>query len=34
VLSASLDDGLLAIDLLRPEPRRLVRKIEIGQGPA
>ena len=34
VLSASLDDGLLAIDLLRPEPRRLVRKIEISQGSA
>jgi HSP20 family molecular chaperone IbpA len=32
VLAASLDDGLLTIDLLRPEPQRLVRKIEISQG--
>jgi hypothetical protein len=32
VLAASLDDGLLTIDLLRPEPQRLVRKIEIRQG--
>ena len=27
--SASLDNGLLSIDLVRPEPERLVRKIEI-----
>lgn len=31
VVSASLDNGLLAIDLERPEPRRTVRKIEIQQ---
>jgi HSP20 family molecular chaperone IbpA len=31
VVSASLDNGLLAIDLERPEPQRLVRKIEIRQ---
>jgi HSP20 family molecular chaperone IbpA len=31
VVSASLDNGLLAIDLERPEPQRVVRKIEIGQ---
>lgn len=29
VLSARLDNGLLAIDLVRPEPTKLVRKIEI-----
>ena len=29
VVSASLDNGLLAIDLERPEPQRVVRKIEI-----
>ncbi len=29
VVSASLDNGLLAINLERPEPRRVVRKIEI-----
>ena len=29
VTSASLDNGLLSIDLARPEPERLVRKIEI-----
>jgi len=29
VRSASLDNGLLSIDLVRPEPERLVRKIEI-----
>jgi len=31
VVSASLDNGLLAINLERPEPRRVVRKIEIRQ---
>ncbi|MEM9470805.1 MAG: Hsp20 family protein [Pseudomonadota bacterium] len=31
VVSASLDNGLLAIDLERPEPQRVVRKIEIQQ---
>ena len=31
VVSASLDNGLLAIDLERPEPQRVVRKIEIRQ---
>ena len=29
VQSANLDNGLLAIDLVRPEPERLVRKITI-----
>ena len=29
VRNASLDNGLLSIDLVRPEPERLVRKIEI-----
>ncbi len=29
VQSASLENGLLAIDLTRPEPERLMRKIEI-----
>ena len=29
VQSASLDNGLLAIDLVRPEPERLIRKIAI-----
>ncbi len=32
VLSARLDDGLLAIDLVRPEPTKLVRRIEIVDG--
>ena len=32
VLSARLDNGLLAIDLVRPEPSRLVRQIEIVDG--
>ena len=31
VVSASLDNGLLAIDLERPEPQRVVRRIEIRQ---
>lgn len=30
VRSADLDSGLLHVDLIRPEPERLVRKIEIG----
>jgi len=30
VAAASLDNGLLAIDLVRPQPERLIRKIEIG----
>lgn len=29
VLSARLDNGLLAIDLVRPEPTKLIRKIDI-----
>jgi HSP20 family molecular chaperone IbpA len=33
VQSADLSNGLLAIDLVRHEPHRLVRKIEIGSGP-
>lgn len=32
VLGARLDNGLLAIDLVRPEPNRLVRKIAIVEG--
>lgn len=31
VMSASLDNGLLSIDLERPEPQKIVRKIEIRQ---
>lgn len=34
VVSASLDNGLLAIDLERPEPQRVIRKIEIRQSSA
>jgi HSP20 family molecular chaperone IbpA len=34
ILSAALADGLLAIDLARPEPERTVRTIEIGAEPA
>lgn len=34
ILSAALADGLLAIDLARPEPERTVRTIEIGADPA
>jgi HSP20 family molecular chaperone IbpA len=30
ILGADLKDGLLAIDLVRPQPERTVRKIEIG----
>ncbi len=29
ILGADLKDGLLSIDLIRPEPERVVRKIEI-----
>jgi HSP20 family molecular chaperone IbpA len=32
VRSADLRDGLLAIDLVRHEPDRLVRRIDIGSG--
>ncbi|MDO8290444.1 MAG: Hsp20 family protein [Parvibaculum sp.] len=32
VLGARLDNGLLAIDLARPEPKNLIRKIKITQG--
>jgi HSP20 family molecular chaperone IbpA len=31
VKSAALDNGLLSIDLVRPEPERLIRKITIDQ---
>ena len=31
VASASLEDGLLLIELMRPEPQRVVRRIEIAQ---
>ena len=31
VKSAELSDGMLSIDLVRREPERLVRKIEIGK---
>lgn len=34
VLGAKLDNGLLAIDLVRPEPSKRVRKIEIVDGAA
>ena len=33
VLGADLSDGLLAIDLARPEPERIVRKIDIAAKP-
>jgi len=33
VLGADLSNGLLSIDLVRPEPERIVRKIDIGQKP-
>ena len=33
VLGADLSDGLLSIDLARPEPERMVRKIEIAAKP-
>jgi HSP20 family molecular chaperone IbpA len=29
VLDASMENGLLLIDLVRPEPQKLIRKIEI-----
>lgn len=29
VLSADLSNGLLSVDLVRPEPERIIRKIEI-----
>jgi HSP20 family molecular chaperone IbpA len=32
VIGAELKDGLLSIDLVRPEPDRKVRKIEISTG--
>lgn len=32
VAAASLDNGLLSIDLTRPQPERLIRKIEIADG--
>jgi HSP20 family molecular chaperone IbpA len=31
IRSADLNNGLLSIDLVRHEPERLVRKIEIGE---
>jgi HSP20 family molecular chaperone IbpA len=34
VKSAELSDGLLCIDLVRREPDRLVRRIEIGKARA
>lgn len=30
VIGAELKDGLLSIDLARPEPERIIRRIEIG----
>ncbi|SDR23169.1 Hsp20 family protein [Pseudovibrio sp. Tun.PSC04-5.I4] len=32
ILGADLRDGLLSIDLARPEPERVVRRIEISAG--
>ncbi len=32
ILGAELKDGLLSIDLARPEPARVVRKIDIAAG--
>ncbi|MEM8551583.1 MAG: Hsp20 family protein [Pseudomonadota bacterium] len=32
IVAASLADGLLSIDLVRPEPQRTVKTIEIGAG--
>ncbi|MCC2101407.1 MAG: Hsp20 family protein, partial [Hyphomicrobiales bacterium] len=29
VLSADLSNGLLSVDLVRPEPERIIRKIDI-----
>jgi HSP20 family molecular chaperone IbpA len=34
VKSADLSDGLLCIDLVRREPERSVRRIEIGRSSA
>lgn len=34
VQSADLSDGLLAIDLIRPQSERIVRRISIGSDPA
>ena len=31
VRSADLDSGLLHVDLVRPQPERLIRKIDIGE---
>ena len=31
IRSADLNNGLLSIDLVRHEPERIVRKIEIGE---
>jgi HSP20 family molecular chaperone IbpA len=33
VSSADLDNGLLAVDLVRHEPERVVRRVEIGKKP-
>ncbi len=33
VLGADLSDGLLSIDLARPEPERIIRKIDIAAKP-
>jgi len=32
VIGAELKNGLLAVDLIRPEPERMVRKINISVG--
>ncbi|MCY1706987.1 MULTISPECIES: Hsp20 family protein [Pannonibacter] len=32
ILGADLKDGLLSIDLVRPEPERVIRRIEISSG--
>ena len=32
VIGAELKDGLLAIDLARPEPERIIRRIDIATG--
>lgn len=31
VLAAELENGLLSIDLARPQPQRIIQKIEIGR---
>ncbi len=33
VLGADLTNGLLSIDLVRPEPERVIRKIDIAMKP-